>query len=257
MRCAIGNFLSAEEIYLKQAQGQPIPTPKYQHLPLYEAPLYQDFVKAGETKIGNTGYTPSDSIEFHINTSEDTSHSDFGQTNMDGSAGFSYRPWFGFDANGEHSSESTAVNTGSESESVKVKITFDKIQNIQINPGKWNVDVSKYKLRADAPPQTKALAQVSSIVVASALGYEITVGANTAREIDNKLKETTQGGGSLNIFGIPIRLGGNGSTEKISNSHTATFDEATNTLKLTPRFETGYATVIGIVGEKLNMQDAK
>lgn len=256
MRGAIGNFLTAEEIMLKQQLKQQIPQPKTQLLPLYEAPLYQDFVKGGETKIG-TKYTPTDSIEFHIQTSEKTDNFDFGQTKVDGSAEFSFGPWFGFGAGGGHSTETTTVNTGSESESVKIKITFDKIQNIPIDMGKWNVDLSKYKLRDDAPPQAKTLARVSSLVVASALGYEITVGANTAREIDTKLKETTQGGGSLNIFGIPIRLGGSASREKVSNSHTATFNEATNTLKIAPRFETGYATVIGIVGEKFNAKHAE
>lgn len=253
MKAAIGSPLSSEQIMLKQQKGEPIPVPPSQRLPLYQAEHYETFVKGAETKIG-TKYVPENSFELNIDTSQTRNSFDFSQ--FQGSAGFTVPigPWFAVGANASHSQESSRVDTGTDASSVKVKVTYDKIQQIPVHSGNWDVDLSNYKLRDDAPKQLKSLAKITALVVASALGYEITVSASVARTVDTKFKETTQAGGYVYIFGIPIRLGAGGSSTKESNSHTATFDSATNTIKVVPRFETGYATVIGIIGEKFNVK---
>lgn len=116
-----------------------------------------------------------------------------------------------------------------------------------------NIDTSKYKLRSDAPKDVKALARVSQLVIATGLGYEITVGASTASTIDTKYKETSSAGGSISIFGIPIGIGGGGSHSEEHDSHKATWDSASKTFKVTPAADVGFATVVGLVGEKLNI----
>jgi len=82
------------------------------------------------------------------------------------------------------------------------------------------------------------------------LGYEITVGSKTASTIDTKMKETTSASGGIKVLGIPIGLGASGSSSQEHNTHTATWDNASKTLKVLPSSDTGFATVIGLFGEK-------
>lgn len=117
-----------------------------------------------------------------------------------------------------------------------------------------NVDVSKYKLRSDAPKDVKTLARVSQIIVISGLGYEIKVGASTASTLDTKLKETTSAGGSVSVFGIPIGLGGSGSSSKENETHMAKWDKANRTFKVVPNFDNNCATVVGVVAEAFQIQ---
>lgn len=116
-----------------------------------------------------------------------------------------------------------------------------------------NVDVSNFQLTDDAPKRLRTLARPSQLVAVKRLGYEITVGDKTSRTIDAKFKETTSAGGQLTIFGIHIRLGGSGSHESENNTHDAKWDASTKTLKVVPKDDYGTATIVGIVGEKLNI----
>src|ERR1700742_3009635 len=111
-----------------------------------------------------------------------------------------------------------------------------------------NFDVTKYKLRKDAPNEVKTLARVTQLVVVTYLGYEITVGSKVASTIDTKMKETTAAKGSLSVFGLPISLSASGSKTTENNTHTATWDNASKTFSVKPNSDTGVATVIGVVG---------
>ena len=113
--------------------------------------------------------------------------------------------------------------------------------------------MSKYKLRKDAPDEVKTLARVTDLVIVTYLGYEITFGSKTASTIDTKMKETTSAGGGIRILGIPIGLSANGGSTKEHNTHTATWDNASKTMKILPSSDTGFATVIGVVGEKFKL----
>ena len=117
-----------------------------------------------------------------------------------------------------------------------------------------NFDVTKYRLKPDAPKEVKTLARVSQLVVVTYLGYEITVGSKTASTIDAKMKETSAANGSLSVFGIPISLSGNGSNTTEHNTHTATWVNESKTLTVMPNSDTGFATVIGVVGEKFELK---
>ncbi|KAK4163792.1 hypothetical protein QBC43DRAFT_354274 [Cladorrhinum sp. PSN259] len=252
MQCAIGNVLSPQELIRRLNNNEEIPKPTIQRLPLYQAPGYKDFVEAAERKTGST-YEPANSIEFSIDTSKNTSDYDFGHTS--GSAGVTagWAPWFFFSSGASSSTTNTNINTGSESQSVKVKMTYDEMRIVPITLGDWNVDISKYKLRSDAPKAMKTLARVHALIVVSGLGYEITVGAQTASQIDTNYKKTTKAGGRITIFGIPIHVGGSGTSTKEVNSHKATWDKASATFKVVPAQDAGYATVVGVVGEKFSI----
>lgn len=114
--------------------------------------------------------------------------------------------------------------------------------------------MSKYKLRSDAPKSVKTLARVSQVIVIAGLGYEITVGDSTASSLDAKLKETTSAGGSISVFGIPINLGGSGSSTTEKNSHSTTWDKASKTFKVVPNFDNNTATIVGVVAEPFNIK---
>lgn len=116
-----------------------------------------------------------------------------------------------------------------------------------------NIDISKYKLKASAPDRVKTLVRPSGMIVASRIGYQITVGAKTASTLDSKLKSTTSAGGGISIFGIPISLGGSGSRSTEENSHVGTWDNASKTLTVEPTSDTGFATIVGVIGEKFNI----
>ncbi|TPX18943.1 uncharacterized protein E0L32_011336 [Thyridium curvatum] len=253
MHGAFGNILSPAELVRKANAGEKVPPPDFQRIPAFNAPKYKAAVQAAMRKA--TGdYTPENSVSFTIDTGKNTSDFDFGQTSGSASVSAStFCGWFSFNASASHSEESTRLETGSDSTNVSVKITYDTIELVDIVPGSWNIDTSKYKLRSDAPKDVKALARVSQLVIATGLGYEITVGASTASTIDTKYKETSSAGGSISIFGIPIGIGGGGSHSEEHDSHKATWDSASKTFKVTPAADVGFATVVGLVGEKLNI----
>ncbi|KAK7697310.1 hypothetical protein SLS64_013658 [Diaporthe eres] len=252
MRAATGNTLSTAELIRKELSGEKIAPPSFHRLPLYDAPQYKQFVQDAMSKATSSDYNPSQSITVEIDTGKNTSDYNFGQTQGSASVGASVG-WFSFSAGASHSSESSTLQTGSESSKVSVKITYDDIQAITVNLGSWNIDVSKYKLRSDAPKDVKTLARVSQIVVISGLGYEISVGASTAETLDTKLKETTSAGGSISVFGIPIGLGGSGSSSKEKQTHSTSWDKASRTFKVIPKYDNNCATVVGLVGERFAM----
>ncbi|RSL44901.1 hypothetical protein CEP53_011018 [Fusarium sp. AF-6] len=253
MHAAAGNVLTSAELILKQQKGEKVPPPSYYRVPLYDAPNYKRFVQAAMKQSSSSDYNPSQSIQVTIDTGKNTSDYNFGQTKGGASVGASIG-WFSFSAGGNHSEESSTLQTGSEASQVSIKVTYDSLEAVTITTGKWVADVTKYKLRSDAPQNVKTLARVSQIVVISGLGYEITVGSSTASTLDTKLKETTAAGGSISIFGIPIGLGGSGSSSKEKETHRTTWDKASRTFKVLPNYDSNCATVVGVVGEPFGIK---
>jgi hypothetical protein len=170
--------------------------------------------------------------------------------------GVSCGPWFAFSASASHSETSTDSSSQVETEDVSVKILWDDMRLIPIHPGQWNFNTKAYGLRRDAPKEVKTLARVSQLIVVTSLGYEITLGAAAAAKVDSLYKQTTQAGGGLRVFGIPISLGGSGGKTTETSSHLSTWDSATKKLTVKPALEVGYATVVGVVGEKIQTAGA-
>lgn len=138
MHAATGNTLSTAEIIQKTLSNEKIAPPAFHRLPLYDAPHYKQFVQDAMSKATSSDYNPSQSITVEIDTGKNTSDYNFGQTKGGASVGARYG-WFSFNAGASHSTESTTLQTGSESSKVSVKITYDDIQAITINLGQWYV----------------------------------------------------------------------------------------------------------------------
>ncbi|KAI9898026.1 hypothetical protein N3K66_006386 [Trichothecium roseum] len=239
MPVAAGSPLSSSEILHKLQSGETIPPPDSYHLPLYHSPTYKGFVQEAMNKGGSSDYNPSNSIDVEIDTSKNTSDYNFGQTEGEPSGGIG---WLAFNLSGDASTESSTLQTGSESSEVSVKITYDNLQAVDIIPGNWAADLSKYTLRSDAPEGVKTLAKVTQIVVVSGLGYEIEVGAETAETLDQMLQETENAGGTVTVFGIPIQLGA-------EDTHYTAWDKDSRTFRVIPNYNNNVATVVGVIGE--------
>lgn len=112
-------------------------------------------------------------------------------------------------------------------------------------------DPSQFKLRSDAPKNLKALVKPKQLIVATRVGYEISVGDSLATAITKHFKETTAAGGGFRIFGITIGASASHTTE--SETHEATFDSAAKVLRVVPRDVYGAATLLGIVGTKITI----
>ncbi|KAK1460813.1 hypothetical protein CMEL01_15110 [Colletotrichum melonis] len=245
MHAAIDNGLSTAEIISKIHQGDDISEPSFQRLPLYEAGSYKQFVQDALQEANDGDYSSPQRIEVNIDVEGDASDYEFGQTGGDGNVGAG-TGWFSFSDDASHSEESYVLETGSESSEVEVTVTYNSIQAISITTGPWNVDMSKYKLRSDAPNNIKTLTRASQAIAVAGLGYEITVGESTAEILDTKLEETKNAGGSISIFGVHIGLGGSGEDE----THTYDWDLDSRTFRVTPNFDNNVVTVVGAVAEK-------
>ncbi|RSL70395.1 hypothetical protein CEP51_012201 [Fusarium floridanum] len=248
MRAAAGNLLTSAELIRNQQDRDRVRPPSYERVPLYDSPDYGTFVQRAIEKSSSSNYNPSQSIQFTIDTRKDTSDYSFGQTRGVDSVGAS-TGWFSFRTGGDRSRESSTLQTGSETPQVSIKVTYDDLEVVTITTGKWVPDVSKYRLRRDAPKNLQTLARVRQLVVISGLGYEITVGRSTARTLDANLRETASAGGSISVFGIRILLGRSGSSSREEQTHTISRDKNGRTFKIIPNYGSNCGTVVGAIGE--------
>jgi len=107
-----------------------------------------------------------------------------------------------------------------------------------------NVNLNGYKLSKDAPANLRQLVRPTQLVVASRLGYEITVGTTFAAQLDTHFKQTTKASGGFRIFGLTI-WGGSSSRTDERNTHSASYNAETRTLKILPDNDVGTATLVG------------
>lgn len=115
-----------------------------------------------------------------------------------------------------------------------------------------NFNYKDFKLRSDAPAFLKYLVRPSGLVVATRLGYEITVSGSLATTLDTHFKQTTTVNAGFSIFGTSI-WGASVSKTDERNTHSATYDAASRTLKVVPRDNFGAATLLGVAGERISI----
>ena len=89
------------------------------------------------------------------------------------------------------------------------------------------------------------------MVLATRLGYIVDVGAAGKDAFDSMAKSVTSGGGSVSIFGIPCSFSAQASTEDEKITHRANWNSANNTFTVAPTDNCGFATIVGLVGEKI------
>jgi hypothetical protein len=138
MKAASGSPLSTAELIRKQNLGEKIPDPQTYRVPLYNADGYKSFIQDAMQKYNSSDYTSAQRIDVDIDTGKSTSDYNFGQTQGGASVGVG-TPWFSFSTNASHSSESSSLQTGSESSQVKVAITYNEIKAVTITTGQWYV----------------------------------------------------------------------------------------------------------------------
>jgi hypothetical protein len=114
-----------------------------------------------------------------------------------------------------------------------------------------NFNPGNFQLRSDAPPFLKQLVRPTQLIVATRVGYTITVGDELSTAIDTHIREVSEAGGGFRIFGITIGASASHTTE--TDTHAATFDSASRTLTVVPKDLYGAATLLGIVGSKITI----
>lgn len=83
------------------------------------------------------------------------------------------------------------------------------------------------------------------------MGYKITIGSKTASTLDAKLKSIVSTGGNIRIFGVPISVGGDGSSSSGRNTPVGTWDNESKTFTVEPSSDTGFATIIALIGDTI------
>jgi hypothetical protein len=95
------------------------------------------------------------------------------------------------------------------------------------------------------------LVRPTQLIVATRVGYEITVGDELKTAIDTHYSETTEAGGGFRIFGI--RIGASASHTEEKETHEATWNSAARSLVVKPKDVYGAATLLGIVGSRITI----
>jgi hypothetical protein len=83
-------------------------------------------------------------------------------------------------------------------------------------------------------PGTIQLVRPTQLLVVNRLGYEITVNDALASSLDTHFNKTIAARGGVSIFGISI-WGGSASKADERNTHDASFDRASRTVKVVSR----------------------
>ena len=108
-----------------------------------------------------------------------------------------------------------------------------------------------YKLKAGAPSTVKTLVRPSRLVLGCGVGWEITVSEAARSAIETTMQSTQSAGGYLNILGFRCSIGGGGTQSTQETTHFASWDVSSKTIKITPSIDAGFATVLAVIGEKI------
>ncbi|GKT56564.1 hypothetical protein ColTof4_08890 [Colletotrichum tofieldiae] len=112
--------------------GKGVPKPSTHLGPVYTALRYKKFIHEVQARLGGH-YEPANSIEFVIDTKDDISKYNFGQTTVGVNTDFNYGGWFGFSAFGNLSESSSTLDTSSHASPVKIKLLYDKTERSPSN----------------------------------------------------------------------------------------------------------------------------
>ncbi|GJC83472.1 hypothetical protein ColLi_06310 [Colletotrichum liriopes] len=132
MPAAMRNMMSPQELVRNQQMGKGIPKPSTHLVPVYTALRYKKFIHDVQARLGGH-YEPANSIEFVIDTKDDISKYNFGQTTVGVNTDFNYGGWFGFNALGNLSESSSTLDASSDASSVKIKLLYDKTERSTSN----------------------------------------------------------------------------------------------------------------------------
>jgi hypothetical protein len=133
MNVAAGQLSSPAELLDCYNRGVECPKPPPSKRPQYSAEGYKAFIQAAQH--AGVKALPQQHREFKIDTSEDTSNFNFGQTSSGGGA--HSNGWFSFYSAAGQETTTKNLQTGSAASSVNIKIFYDDIKAVTIAPGDW------------------------------------------------------------------------------------------------------------------------
>lgn len=89
------------------------------------------------------------------------------------------------------------------------------------------------------------------MLLAAGVKYTINFSGAKKSAFDKEMKKVKEGGGSISVFGITINFGAK-PEETHEETHDSTFDGGSGTLTLQPKPQLGSASLLAMIGEKMN-----
>lgn len=253
MACTTLSGPDADSILRSVQLKQPVPPPVVDaYRPAYSAPNYAAQVKTWMGNVGNVNVKRT-SVDIDFDKGNKLDETNFSHTTANAGVNFDYAPWLSIGATASTDHKDSSMLSTVDQQKTKLKMSWDeKMVKVNVMPGAWDIKNRDYKLKADAPPQVKGLARVVQFVIVSKLGFEVEFDGEAKDEFDRKINDTNSGGGSFRLFGIPIGVNASGSTETGSTTHKASWDKQSGKLSITATEDAGFATIIAVIGEKLD-----
>ncbi|KAH7082500.1 hypothetical protein FB567DRAFT_594973 [Paraphoma chrysanthemicola] len=253
MACTNLTPANAAEILNAYNKGEKIPAPAGIYWrPDYHCPNYASTVKSWQNLVGST--VKRQEFTLNLDSGKSVKETSFGQTTGSAGVSFDYGPWISFGAGGSANKTEDSLKTDDESQNISITVSFDDMRAVTISPGEWNIGdpKSRYpKLKEGAPPGVKTLVLPSQLILVSKLGYKVKFGAKLASTFDSKVTETKSADGYVRILGIPIKIGGDVKRSTESTTHVGTWDNSAGEFTVEPTNDGGFASVVAIVGEKV------
>ncbi|KAI1828052.1 hypothetical protein F4861DRAFT_241146 [Xylaria intraflava] len=254
MECAIGTPPSPREIQDHQGDDS-ISNPASVPRPAYEALNYVSVIQ--QALMRREDDPPRANLEFTFRNGQDVRVEEFNHSFISGGVTVDYEPWISFGVSASQDNVWHGISTNVDFEQITFKLTFDDMAFVGINPSaSWDLgDVrARYKgLLPGAPKSVHTLVKPSQLLLATHLGYTIKLGAAMANEFDSHYQQVTQAQGSIRILGILAGPTANFSQKNYQNTHMLDWNASSQEITVKPTTNTGFATIVGIVGEKLNV----
>jgi len=97
----------------------------------------------------------------------------------------------------------------------------------------------------------QTLVKPTQLLLATRLGYKVKLGSSSSKQFDSYYKDTVRGGGSVSIFGIPCSIGGSASHSTENTTHNLNWNSTNQEFTVDPTDNAGFATIVGLIGEKV------
>ena len=207
---------------------------------------------------------------------------DIGMSNTAASTDFTWPSIISFGASFNKEEKRESMKVDEQDFKLDIKFTYGDMQAFTINPGTWCVDrfrspfstAEKTPFRSPewfesyqkthtnftypnlldgAPKQVRNLVRPIQILCGSAIGLEVTFSGSAKESFDSLHETYTKTDGGVRIFGFNVGL--SRQTSDVSATHEGTWDRQSGHLSVKPVDGAGWCTLLGVLGEKLTIDD--
>jgi len=146
------------------------------------------------------------------------------------------------------------ISAADAKQDISVTITTHGNGVFAINPGKWNADISSFKLGTKDldPILSKPAVRVEKVFLAYGVSMDIDLESSLATQVHDMVHEAQNIGGDASISFFGLRIGGGASN---STSSTVTFDDIkfgeSGTQIHIPADNSAFPTLLAVLGHKL------